>query len=94
MPFAGQLSAAMKNRGFHRVVVTGYTGAIEMLASASNLTISSGFNPHGPTVNAVQGATVDGKVNFPPHSHSQVKLGRNAGHLVYFFRCSVYSKAS
>ncbi|MES2070096.1 MAG: hypothetical protein V4488_07095 [Pseudomonadota bacterium] len=60
VPFAGQLSAAMKNRGFHRVIITGYTGAIEMLASASNLIISSGFNPHGPAVNAMQGATVDG----------------------------------
>lgn len=56
-PFAGQLCAALKDRGFYRIIVTGYTGAVQMTPYARNVLISPGLTRR--THNTNQAAWVD-----------------------------------
>ena len=79
-PFAGQLSSAMKKRGFYRIVVTGYTGAIESFAEATNVIISKGFGNR--TFTRAEGLAADRGGDAPAELVSVGNESRSLGSLL------------
>ena len=50
VPFAGQLCSALKGKGFKRIIVTGYIGAMLMAPSTKNLIIQTADGPAKPSM--------------------------------------------
>lgn len=72
IPFAGQLCSALKGRGFNRIIVTGFIGAMLMDATAKNLIIQTDDGPAKPSMagRADRGEMLEGFVNTKDQGQS------------------------
>jgi hypothetical protein len=75
-PFAGQLCSALKEKGFWRIIVTGFTGAVLQSMSTRNLLIQTrgtGVKP-GEAVTVDEGGNVPGVYNTQDRGQSLYDL--------------------
>jgi len=76
VPFAGQLCSALKGKGFNRLIVTGFIGAVLVAPTVRNLIIQTSKGVAKPEMAArvEQGQSVPGFVNSKDHGQSLLDM--------------------